>query len=78
LNSMLKGLVEQYIELKTDYEVALRDVEKDLTYTNVVSNPIPADKKSKPVRWLIVCFSVFATLFISIAVLLFIEKIKYD
>jgi len=76
LNSMLKGLSEQYIELQTEYEVALRDVNKVLTYTNVVSSPIPADKKDYPIRWLIVFISTLACMFISFLVLIYIEKLK--
>jgi len=76
LNNFLVGLTEQYIELQTEYEIALRDVNKELTYTNVVSSPIPADKKVYPIRWLIVFISTLSTMFISVLVLIYIDKLK--
>lgn len=76
LNSFLKGLTEQYIELQTEYEIALRDVNKVLTYTNVVSSPIPADKKDYPIRWLIVFIFTLSTMFISFLIIIYIENLK--
>jgi len=76
LNNILEGLVDQYIELKTEHEIALRDVNKELTYTNVVSTPIPADKKVYPIRWLIVLIFTMSTMFISLILMIYLEKIK--
>jgi len=78
LNNYLIGLMEQYIDLKTEYEIALRDVEKDLTYTNIVSYPLPADKKSYPIRWLIVFIATLSTMFVSIMFIIFIDKLKKE
>ncbi|MDD3878295.1 MAG: hypothetical protein PHT69_16875 [Bacteroidales bacterium] len=71
---VLAGLIEQYIELKTDYEIALRDVEKELTYTNVITSPVPADKKSFPIRWLIVFITTLSAMFLAVLAVVFIEK----
>lgn len=49
-----------------EYERFLRDLTKQLTYTNVVASPIPADKKSFPVRWLIVLVAAVSALGLSI------------
>jgi len=76
LNNFLTGLVKQYIELQTEHEVAYRDVNKKLTYTNVVSSPIPADKKVYPIRWLIVFISTISAMFVSIMIVIYIEKLK--
>lgn len=76
LNNVLEGLIEQYIELKTKYEVAVRDVEKHLTYTNVVSSPVPADKKSYPIRWLIVFVATLAAMFLSVILIMTIENYR--
>lgn len=76
LNDILEGLIKQYIEIKTEHEIALRDVNKELTYTNLVSSPIPADKKVYPIRWLIVFISTLSAMIISIMVILFFEKQK--
>lgn len=63
-----------YSKLQFDYENALKDVSKVLTYSNMVTKPIPADKKSTPIRWLIVMVSVVSTLFVAFLVLLFMES----
>jgi len=76
LNNVLEGLIKQYIEHKNDYETALRDVEKQLTYTNIVSSPFPADRKSYPIRWLIVFIATLSALFIAVLIIVFIEHSK--
>jgi len=71
---LLTGLIDRYIELKSDYDVALRDVEKDLTYINVVSSPIPADKKTYPIRWLIVFTATLSVMFLATLIIVYIDK----
>src|SRR5436190_1868533 len=51
-----------YNDLKLEYETYLNDVTKELTYGNIITYPVPADKKSYPIRWLIVLLSVSCTL----------------
>ena len=65
-----------YNDLKQDYENSINDVTKILTYANVINYPVPADKKSYPIRWLIVVISVFSALFLAFLVLLFIDSQK--
>jgi uncharacterized protein involved in exopolysaccharide biosynthesis len=60
-------------DLKLDYENSLKDVTKVLTYENVVTRALPADKKSSPIRWLIVVVSVGAAEFIAFLLLLLFE-----
>ena len=60
-------------DLKVEYDNAYRDVFKKLTYANVVTSPQPADKKSYPIRWLIVLISVSASTFVAFLVLLFLK-----
>jgi capsule polysaccharide export protein KpsE/RkpR len=59
-----------YNDLKVLYDIAVRDATKFLSYSNVVTHPIVADKKSYPVRWLIVLISVAASFFVAFFVLL--------
>ena len=74
--------VEQHIEnesknygtVKLEYEMAKRFFTDKLTYTNVITEPYPADKKAYPVRWLIVLVTAFATFFLSLIVILIIEN----
>ena len=46
-------ILDSYNATKLEYDKTVSDLYKDLTYTNVVSKPFPADKKSYPIRWLI-------------------------
>ncbi len=65
-----------YNDLKQDYENSINDVTKVLTYSNVITHPVPADKKSYPIRWLIVVISVSCSLFLAFLVLLFLDSQK--
>ncbi|NLA24225.1 MAG: hypothetical protein GX879_04585, partial [Bacteroidales bacterium] len=49
---------------------------KELSFAHVVTHPYPADKKSYPIRWLIILFSVVGSLFASIMVISIIESHK--
>ena len=74
LNEHLWRTRGTFNDLKVQYENALRDVEKNLTYCNVVTSPFVADKKSYPVRWLIVVISTLSTLLFSLIVISVIEN----
>jgi hypothetical protein len=63
--------------LKVDYANAVRFYTDELTYANVVTPPYPADKKSYPVRWLIVAFTMIATVFLAIILILILERLGY-
>ena len=65
-----------YNNLKEQLEAAVRDVEKNLTYCSIISNPVIADKKAYPIRWLIVLVSVLATLLVSILFLGVVENLR--
>ena len=47
------------------YGKHLAEYEKNITYSHIVEYPFPADKKSHPVRWLIVAFSTLSAIFLS-------------
>jgi capsular polysaccharide biosynthesis protein len=74
-DKMDNGLLA-YAKLQFEYENALKDVSKVLTYSNTVTKPIPADKKSTPIRWLIVMVSVVSSLFVGFLVLLFMDSAR--
>lgn len=77
---ILQNLIIQesikYTDLKNDYEKAYMDYDRRFTYTNVITSPYPADKKSYPVRWLIVVLAAVASFFISFIVILLLENFK--
>ena len=58
-----------YNNLKESLETTIKDVEKHLTYCNVVTSSVVADKKAYPIRWLIVLVSVTSCLLFSLVVL---------
>lgn len=62
--------------LKTKYEGAKADAEQFLPQKFVVSNAFPAEKKSYPVRWLIVVVATITTLLMSVIFILLFENYK--
>lgn len=77
LSERMDNGLSTYSRLQTEYENALKDVTKELTYSNVVTKPVPADKKSYPIRWLIVIVSVLSALFITFMTLLFMDSARH-
>ena len=76
LVQMIEFEAASYVEVKLDYEMAQRFYFADLTYSNIVSPPYPADKKAFPIRWLIVAISTFAAFIMALLVIYFIESKK--
>lgn len=67
------ALLGSYNATRIEYDNVMKDLTKELTYTNVVTKPAIADKKSYPVRWLIVVIS-----FISSNLFLFFMALVFD
>lgn len=59
--------------LKVVIEVELLEATKNITFSHIVESPIAADKKSYPVRWLIVAFSTLSAIFFSLLVFLVLD-----
>jgi capsular polysaccharide biosynthesis protein len=76
LKSQLENLYNQRDSVKQAYDWSLSNAQKKIIYAQPVQKPIVADKKSYPVRWLIVLASTFAALFISLLVILLLENKK--
>ncbi|MFV0591252.1 MAG: Wzz/FepE/Etk N-terminal domain-containing protein [Draconibacterium sp.] len=49
------------------------EYEKDITYSHIVEYPFPADKKSYPVRWLIVLLTTVSAVFLGLLVFLVLD-----
>lgn len=62
--------------IKKVYDQSLSNASKKINYGQRVQNPVPADKKSYPVRWLIVLASTLAALFVAMLVILVLENQK--
>jgi uncharacterized protein involved in exopolysaccharide biosynthesis len=76
LNSQLENTNRNYLSTKTEYENSLKDLTKELTYTNIVNKPVPADRKCYPIRWLIVIISVVSSYILSMLIIIMIERTK--
>jgi capsular polysaccharide biosynthesis protein len=76
LYKLQKSLVSQMDSLKKVYNQSTSSANKKIVYGQRVQNPIPADKKSYPLRSLIVSISTFAALFAAMLVILFLENKK--
>jgi len=66
----VKIAIDSLIESKT---IALVEANKRITYSHVVEAPLPADKKSYPVRWIIVLFSAVSAVFFGLLAFLVID-----
>ncbi|MGB0917520.1 MAG: hypothetical protein ACPGU4_08020 [Flavobacteriales bacterium] len=76
INEHLWRVRGSYNNLKEQLEGAIRDVEKNLTYCSIITNPVVADKKAYPIRWLIVLISVMGTLLVSVLFLGITENLR--
>ena len=65
-----------YVATKVDYEQNLRFYHSQLTYSNIITEPFPADKKAFPVRWVVVALCGLGALLLSIVVIFVIENRK--
>lgn len=69
LNVKLDAALAYYTKIKSNYDDITGDLNKELTYTNVVTKPYVADYKSYPIRWIIVLSSVLASLFLGFIII---------
>ncbi len=58
------------------YKDAKVDAEADLPHKFVVNRAFPAEKKSYPIRWLIVFASMISTFILALIILIVFEDIK--
>ncbi|MCK3685684.1 Wzz/FepE/Etk N-terminal domain-containing protein [Maribellus sp. YY47] len=58
------------------HDMHLSEYEKNITHCQVVQSPFPADKKSYPVRWLIVLLSTVSAVFLGLLVFLVLDYRK--
>lgn len=68
-NAKLDAALNYYAKIKATYDDITGDLNKELTYTNVVTKPFVADVKAYPIRWIIVLSSVLASLFLGFIII---------
>ena len=76
LETKIVAEANTYSLIKKDYEQNLRFYNSQLTYSNIVTEPFPADKKAFPIRWVVVALSALGALLLSIVVIFIIENRK--
>ena len=76
LHNLIGSETIKYVDLKHEYELASMDYDRKFTYTNVITEPFVADKKSSPVRWLIVVVTALASFFVALIAILIFENYK--
>ncbi len=64
---------KQLSELRAKYEEAKVDATESLPHKFIVSSAYKAEKKSYPIRWLIVVISTFASVFLAMLIFAFAE-----
>ena len=74
LDSMVWYARRDYLFFKNQYETEQREVAKNITYSQIVSYPIVADKKAYPIRWAVVAITVISSIIFSLIVISFIES----
>ncbi|MEI6456296.1 MAG: Wzz/FepE/Etk N-terminal domain-containing protein [bacterium] len=77
LSEMIRAESYMFSTMKLDADRAMLDYNRNYTYVNVLSKPFPADKKSYPVRWLIVVVSTLGAFFLALLIIGVIENRKY-
>ncbi len=68
-NELIKG----YSRARLDYDDVYKDMNKELTYTNMVTYPTPSDKKAYPIRSLIVLVSVVSANLFLFLIIVFLD-----
>ena len=67
---------KRMVFLRNKFRETEVDVNKSLQYKFVVNSAFPAEKKSYPIRWLIVVVSTLASYLLALVSILFLESIK--
>lgn len=76
LKNQLEFQADKLTFIHTKYEEAKVDAEQNLQHKFIVNNAFAAEKKSYPIRWLIVVISTFSTFLLTLIIILFLESIK--
>lgn len=74
LKNLINAQKTFYFKKLEEYNLVRTDMDKMLTYSNLVSKPSPANKKSYPVRWMIVLISAISSIFFALIVIGYIDR----
>ncbi|MBP6413220.1 MAG: hypothetical protein KA450_07275 [Bacteroidia bacterium] len=74
LKNLINSQKSFYFRKLEEFNLVRTDMDKKLTYSNLVSKPSPANKKSYPVRWMIVLISAISSIFFALIVIGYIDR----
>lgn len=72
----MQGLLVMRDTIRKRYDKALSYATQKATFSAVVEEPFPADKKAYPIRWLIVFITLIATEFLALIFVFTVEKLE--
>lgn len=76
IRDMLIYETEKLTQLESKLIEAEVDVKQDLPYKYIVSRGVPAEKKSYPIRWLIVVVSTISSFILALIILTILDNVK--
>lgn len=76
LSEELEKESEELVDLRTKFRKAKADMDENIPVKFMVNNARPAEKKSYPIRWLIVVISTFSAFLFCILILVLIENVQ--
>ncbi len=65
-----------YNNAKFEFETTMKELNRELNYTQLIVKPFVADRKSYPVRWLIVLITVMSSMLLTLTGISFYEQSK--
>ncbi len=74
VTDQLKGMRKAYNDIKVEYDKAISDLTKQLTYSNVITKPFPADSKCYPIRYLIVLITSLSALLLGLILFVIVDR----
>jgi len=74
LDSLSWSTIRDYLYFKNGYETEIKEINKNISYSQIISSPIPADKKSYPIRWAVVVITIISSLIFSFIVIAVIDS----
>jgi len=76
LTELARSESDGYSEFKLEYDEALLAYNREYTHCTVITKPYVADKKSYPIRWMIVLVSAIAVFIFALIVIAMIENTR--
>lgn len=76
IDSLLEHNKSRIVGYQFNMNEAIKNYTKKISYANIISSPIVADKKSYPIRWVIVMLSALGTFLFTFIALVFNESIQ--